>query len=405
VLLDVRMPGMDGMETLKRIKEIDDAIEVIMVTAVNDVQKAGEAITLGANNYIVKPFDVEQILSMTKALLNKKMFKKEAGAIQKEAKRERSDSDIIGSSKQVLEILKKIDTLGSNDAPVLIIGPAGSEKSEVASAIHKKCARSQSPIFEISLSKDLSEEYTGNILFGTGKGSFINELTKDKGIFELSSGGSIVINNIENASLSTQSLILDIIRNKLMRRKGSSTPINIDIRVIVTTGLDLKQLSDEGKFSKELLEVFSEGTVILPALSDRAGDIADISAHLLEKYNQNYNKSIKEVSKNTLEAFSYYKFSGNYAELRDIIENAVIASTSDTIKLGDVPMSVLSQIDYISSLDENKAIHFDTLNNMFEREYIFNTLKKTNFDLQSASQILGINQNILSSKIESLEIK
>ena len=404
VFLDIRMPGMDGIETLKKLKSINSRMEVVMVTAVNDVAQASQAMLLGANNYIVKPFDVDQIVNMTKALLKKNAGKEEFKMISARSKPMYS-GEFIGSSTYAQKINRLIADLSQKQEPVMIVGSSGSEKDTVAALIHSKSSRKAYPLKIVDIAKDKHPEKLYADLFGASKGSFIDGLFRGEGVFDLASGGSVLINNIQNAPIEVQNNLTLIVGGRQSQKQGASTRSTADVRVFLSSDKLPKDLVAEGKLIKELDIFAQDKTVILSPLSQRMNDIASLINYHIEQCLRTYNRNIKEVSKDALEVLLSYSWPGNYAQLKNVIENAGLKISDSELSLQDLPLSLLVNHENIESLKGASLVSYEALSSRFEKAFIFRVLKRTDFDLISASQMLGITKASLSSKIETLEIK
>lgn len=393
VFLDIRMPGMDGIETLQRLKKIDPQMEIIMVTAVNDVQKASESVKLGANNYIVKPFELSQILSIAKAVTRKKEIYSAVTKL-KTTKRDRKDfPELSGESKALQNIIQKIEELSKTDTPVLILGENGTEKIAVAHLIHLNSSRKDSSFEVIDIPKNKNEKDIYKMLFGMGTGSSVYELEKTKGIIEFCDKGTILINNLQNAPRTIIDTIVQTIEKKYFKRYGASQENPIDIRFIFSANEDY--LGPENLICESIL---------IPPLRARREDIQDICTKLLEENNKIYSLN-KNISQDALEILTTYPWPANYNELKTILNLAYLNSNYDTITSKDIALSVLFWSPAFSYIEEASSLSLEQLESRFEKEYILKILKLTNFEVQIAAKALDISKNILVSKIETLEIK
>lgn len=391
VFLDIRMPGMDGIETLKRIKSLDDTIEVVMVTAVNDVQKARYSIELGANNYIVKPFDVDQILETAKRLSHKKILQEDLRCARERAKKELIGTELIGSSKAVKSAQKMIASFSQKDNSVLIVGENGSEKDIIANLLHRNSSRIQMPYKSIDLSNS-HNDILSQILFGEGKGDSVSELEKKGGLLEDCGGGTLVINHIENASQENQELFCELLTKKELRRVGSMSSIAIDVRIIFTSTKDIKVLADEGSFNKKLFNLFNHSIIAIPPLRERPEDIIQISNSLVEYFNSLYDKNIQELSPDIHRIFLEYSWPGNFTELSGILESIFLSGTVESIGIKDLPFFILM------NSSERRSINSSELEENFEKKFIQAILERSNQDLQSASHLLDISPTYLACR-------
>lgn len=394
VFLDIRMPGMDGMETLQRLKKIDPSLEVVMVTAVNDVQKAGESVKIGANNYIVKPFDVAQILSMAKVLTRKKNLVRTASKIKKSIGDMPVFPELSGHSKTLQALIDKAVELSKTDLPLLILGEPGTEKETIAFLIHSSGSRKESGFGVLDLPRNSNEKELYKKLFGAGKGSFVYDLDKSAGLVERCAGGTVLINNIENAPKDLIGAISEAIEKKAAKRSGSSQDIAVDVRFIFSSSEDLSA-SDN---------LFSD-SILIPPLRSRREDIQDICSELIGSLSKDLGKKVKELSSDAQEILNAYPWPGNFEELRNTLKKAAAASDSEILATKDLPFCVLMWSPAFSYVDEASSLSLDNLTSTFEKEFLLKILRKSNFEIQTAAKVLNVNKNILTSKIETLEIK
>ena len=394
VFLDIRMPGMDGMETLERLKKIDPSLEVVMVTAVNDVQKAGESVKIGANNYIVKPFEVAQILALAKSLTRKKKLLRTADLP--------AFPELSGHSKTLQALIEKTVELSKTNLPLLIIGEPGTEKETAAFLIHSSSAQKDAGFGVLNLPKNGNEKELYKELFGAGYGSFVYDLDKKAGLVERCAGGTVLINNIESASEGLIAVISEAIEKKGAKRYGSSQDIAINVRFIFSSSEDLAA-SDNPE--KSLPDNLINGSLLIPPLRSRREDIQDICSELLVRLSKELGKKVKEITPDAQEILNSYPWPGNFEELRNILKKAVAASDNEILSTKDIPFCVLMWAPAFSYIEEASGFSLDNLTSAFEKEFLLNILKKSNFEIQTAAKALNVNKNILLSKIESLEIK
>jgi DNA-binding NtrC family response regulator len=316
IYLDIRMPGLNGLETLKRIKEIDPTVEVVMVTAVNDVQKAGQAIKLGARDYIIKPFDVEAIQKMTEAILRRRQFIQEGKIIQEEA--HKKTLQLIGGDEKIEAIAQIIQKIAPTNLRVLILGEAGTEKELVARLIHEGSQRRELPFASFPLSEASSPAQVKINLFGLEKGSTTADLRKKAGILEDLRGGTLLLNHVEHLDLSAI----------------SQKPV--EGRLLASS--DKPDLAEK---RKEIFDYFSEVLVSLPPLRERISDLPLLVKHFLELFNRENGREVKEVSKEAMEVLFNYSWPGNVDQLKLLLERLVITATSDQITSADLPLDLL----------------------------------------------------------------
>jgi len=362
VYLDIRMPGIDGLETLKRIKEIDPAVDVVMVTAVNDVQKAGEAIRRGARDYIIKPFDVDAILKMTDSILLRKSQLIRGSAIQKEV--HKTAPAIIGRNDKIESIIKTAKAVAPKNSRVLILGEAGTEKEAVAEFIHSISPRADLPLRSISLSGKMSPAGIESRLFGSGTGSTTADLERRPGLLEEVRGGTLFINHVEYLP---------------------PKPIATESRLIAGSSL-----ADLAESSKEVFDLFSETLITLPPLRERLSDLPLLIEYFLEKFNEKHGKEVAELSPEAEELFSNYGWPGNTKELECVLERLVINASSQQITASDLPVDLL--------LKSSGAPGGEYLS-QFEKSYIRKIVDEAGGDKEKAAAILQINPILIEGKL------
>lgn len=291
--LDFRMPGINGLETLKRLKQIDPSLEVIMITAVNDMQKAGEAIKLGANNYLIKPFDVDAVLKMTERLLQRKTLIKEGLEVQKGSQR---SLQLVGQSEKILAANKQIEKAAASSEPVLIVGEAGTEKEPAAELIHQQSDRQDFPLKRISLTPEISPNRLRQILLGGSSGSNTIDLEKKVGLLEMAKDSSVIINNFEFYPAGTPLLTARLLAT-------STKPLN-----------DFKGL-----------------VINLPPLRERLSDIPLLINHYLSLFSERYGQEIRSVNAEVEDLLTKYQWPGNVKELELVIERFFLNYSGEAV--------------------------------------------------------------------------
>lgn len=368
VYLDIRMPGLDGLETLKKMKEIDPDLEIIMVTAVIDVNKASQAIKLGARDYIVKPFDVDSVLKLTEQTLRKKSILAEEIEVQKKAGK--IPPELLGQIAEIAKTAAKI----KKDERVLILGEAGTEKEMVARIIHEKSERANFPFKSIHLSSEMSPLEIKTILFGCEKGTSTIDLEAKTGLFEQAKNGTVFINNLE----SLPEEIFKTISTMEFSRTGPAAPtIPIEARLIGGVSQDLE--------NKELFDFFSEVFIQIPPLRERSSDIPLLVNHFIEKYNAKYGRDVK-IAPPAAEALTTYSWPGNTQELESLMERLVLSCKHNQIMLEDLPLDILLKTTEGAGSDFVRA---------FEKEYIQNVFEICGKNKEKAAVFLGISPILL----------
>jgi DNA-binding NtrC family response regulator len=375
VYLDIRMPGMDGLETLRKIKSIDADTEVIMVTAVNDIQKASEAVRHGAHDYVVKPFDVDRISNLTEQVLRRKSILHQGGQSHKNLIK--IVPELVGQGEKIVSVLNTIDKI-KDDERVLIVGEAGTEKEIIARLIHEKSGRSSFPFVSANLYAHLPLQKIRNSLFGFGKGESTANLEGRSGLFEQARKGTLFINNLETLPQE----IFETITELEFSRGASTAKIPIEARII---GAALPGLEQK---SRQIFDFFSQILIEVPPLRERSSDIFLLINHLLEKYSLQYEHEIK-IDSPALEVLTNYSWPGNTRQLENLLERLVFSNPGNSITLNDLPLDILlngspAGSEYIS---------------VFEKEYIKKALEQNHGNKEKTAAFLGVPPVFLDTKI------
>ncbi|MFA4858727.1 MAG: sigma-54 dependent transcriptional regulator [Candidatus Margulisiibacteriota bacterium] len=404
IFLDVRMPGINGLETLQRIKAIDPQVEVIMVTAVNEVQKAGEAINCGAVDYVIKPFDVNQILKMVETTLKKKAIARTAKNIRQEAEYTLETPSLLGSSEIIGKIKNDIEKIAAGDQPILLQGPAGTEKETIARLILKKSPPDRQSLTLETIPKNISLQKSRELFFGKSTGASTVSLEKQAGLLEKATGGILYINHVENLPLDFQGELAQTLAKGSFLRQDYSHPIKFNCRIIATTEADLKSWCEEGRFDSTLLAAIGTVMIELPPLSLRSTDIPLFINAFIEEFKAKYNKKITGLSSAAVDALSAYPFPGNVLELRALIELLVLNAAKELIDVHDLPIEILLEGGAALGIKDGPDLSYDEMQKSFETRLLKTIWQKTNHDLKRSSYLLGISPRVLSTKMESLGI-
>ena len=355
VFLDIRMPGMDGLETLKKIKEMLPELIVIMVTAVNDVQKASEAIRLGAQDYVVKPFDVEQILKLVSNLLFKKTMLEES----RRAGRQAEIPQLIGTSEKIEAVRRQAKKAAEGRGGALIMGPEGVEKQAVAQSI------SSCIVYDAQNPK--------TALFGRSGGATVADLKNMPGAIERAEGGAIFIDHAERLPSWAQ--------EKLVRYEK--------VRILLGSEFNLKETG----FSQKLYEMVSDTIIEIPALFERAADISQMLEYYLEAANRKYLRNIKGFSPEAVNLISSYRWPGNAVQLSAAVSLMVLLADKPIIEAEGLPFELLtSEVSF-------HPVPIEDYYSQFEKEYIREIMKAAGQDREKAAKILDINSAVLAAKL------
>lgn len=414
IISDVRMPGMDGITLLEKIKQHSPDIPVIVMTAYSDLERAVSAFQGGAFEYLSKPFDVDEVVSLVKRAITHKQKNSDVAVTDSVE----NSTSIIGSAPAMQEVFKAIGRLSSSHFTVLITGETGTGKELVASALHEHSPRSNQPFIAINtaaIPKDLLESE----LFGHEKGAFTGATGRRMGRFEQANGGTLFLDEIGDMPADLQTRLLRILSQGEFYRVGGHTPINVDVRVIAATHQDLEQLVKEGKFREDLLHRLNVIRVHVPALRERRTDIVELTKHFLKLASSELSEETKQLLPETEDYLAKLSWPGNVRQLENFCRWVTVMASGSEIHIDDLPPELRQDTDVIEISNEwestfrkwveSSLLKGDTelLQNSvprFEIILIEEALKKSGGRRQDAAKLLGWGRNTLTRKIKQLEL-
>jgi len=405
ILLDIMMPGIDGIETLRKIKEKDESLEVIMVTAVRTVKTAVQAMQLGAYDYIVKPFDIDEVLIIIEKALEKQGLTREVTYLRSEVKKPTGQDNIIAAPNSKMRAAYEIAIeVAKSDTTVLITGESGTGKELIARAIHYNSHRKDKPFIAVDCAA-LPETLIESEFFGHEKGAFTDATKQKLGKFELAHEGTLFLDEIGNLKPEIQIKILRALQEREIQRVGGTKTIKVDIRIITATNVNLKQAIKEGKFRTELYYRLNVVPIFLPSLRERKEDIPLLVNHFLKIRNREFNKHIKRLSPQAMDYLIDYNWPGNVRELQNVIERLVALGKDTIISKERLPLDILLGRDKAKSDMRPEGTLFKEARSWFEKQFILSVLDKANWNQTRAAKLLGIHRNTLILKMKELRIK
>lgn len=406
IISDVKMPDMDGIDLLRAVRETLPDLGVILMTAYASVETAREAFKLGADDFITKPFDVEELKLIVKKTLEKQALIVENRAF-KRAQRERgSVKNIIGTSGKMQAIFQMIETVAEVQSTVLITGESGTGKELVARAIHDLSPRAERPFISINCGA-FTETLLESELFGYMKGSFTGANTNRKGLFEAANTGTIFLDEIGEMSPAMQVKLLRVLQERKIRPVGAHDEQSIDARVIAATNRDLKQMSLDGQFREDLFYRISVIPIILPPLRERREDIPDLVDHFIRKFCDQTGRQLT-ISPKSMQLLETYMWGGNVRELEHTIERAVALERGEEIQPERFPEHITNynpeRINAEFDLPDdgiNLSAHLENL----EKTYVVEALRKTAGNQTKAADLLQLQVRSLRHLLDKHNIR
>ena len=403
VLTDFRMPDMNGLEVVQQVKKSNPDIPVVVITAFSDTKDAVKVMKEGAFDYLSKPIDLDELELLVNKAKEHRYLVSENKLLREQLEEKYKFDGIISQSREMEKVLNTSGRVAKSKATVLLRGESGTGKELIAKAIHYSSDRKDKPMITVNCAA-LSENLLESELFGHEKGSFTGAIVQRIGRFEQAEGGTLFIDEIGDIALQTQVKLLRALQFGEFERVGGSKTIKVDVRVITATNRDLEQLIKKDLFREDLFYRINVVTINLPPLRERKTDIPVLIRYFIDKYAQENNKDVNEISKEAQDYLMRYHFPGNIRELENIIERAVVMSRETVITTSDLPAGLLST-------NENAVFDpsdfTDTYTNKiaaFETAMIDKALELKNGNQSRAAELLGISERHFRSRMSKLNI-
>ena len=335
VLSDFKMPGMSGIELLRGVKGVNPEIPFILVTAYGTVETAVQAMREGAADYLTKPLDLEELQLRIGHVTEQVRLRSAVRDLQARLVERHRLEGIIGESGRMQEVLALVKQVAPSDATVLVRGESGTGKELIARAIHFNSRRAAGPLVTLNCAA-LPEQLLESELFGHEKGAFTDAKTTKKGLFELSDGGTIFLDEVGDMPLSLQAKLLRFLEERTFRRVGGTTEISVDVRLIAATNKDIEKAIAEGRFREDLMYRLNVIPIHLPPVRQRGDDVRLLSQHFATKLAREFKKPIHGIDEKAYDVLCGYDWPGNVRELRNVMERAVLLSEGETIGPKDI---------------------------------------------------------------------
>jgi two-component system response regulator AtoC len=394
VLLDLKMPGMDGLETLAELREVAPNTEVVMMTAYATVDTAVKAMKFGAYDYLVKPFDPDEMELQIKKILSHQELVLENIVLRRRLEEREEFDQIIGRSRPMQELFDILSRVAPTDSTVLITGESGTGKELVARAIHGYSPRCYCPFIAVSCGA-LPEPLLESELFGHEKGAFTGAEQSRKGRIEMAHGGTLFLDEIGEISAKTQVDLLRVLQEKKIQRLGGDKEISVDVRFIAATNRDLLVALKEQRFREDLYYRLNVITIHLPPLRDRSEDIPLLVDHFVRKLCLELNREPVQIAPQAMKLFMNYSWPGNVRELENVIERALVIGSGKMLVPEDLPFGTGRALE--RELPES-------LREM-ERLHIRRILEKAGWNVSQTARRLEIDRQTLYNKIEKYGLK
>jgi len=410
VLLDVRMPGKDGLQVMEYVKRHYPEIAVVLMTAYSSVEGAVDAMKQGAFDYLVKPFDHDEVLRVAQKALETTRMQRELALLRQQHQKQFGVGNLVGNSKKMLEVYDLIHRVAASAATtVLIQGESGTGKDLVAKAIHFTSDRASKPFMNITCSA-LPETLLESELMGHEKGAFTDARERKRGLFEVADGGTVFLNEIGDMGIALQAKLLRFLEDKVFRRVGGSRDMQVNVRIIAATNRILDQAVREGSFREDPYYRLKVIPVEMPPLRERPEDIELLTAYFVDHFNEELRKSTRGFTAEAIEILKRYQWPGNVRELRNVVERAMILESKEYLGTADLEPSIRNASNSDATGVNPGSPHFALPEDgiglqQVEDEMVRQAVERTGGNQTRAAALLQISRDALRYKMKKLGLR
>jgi two-component system NtrC family response regulator len=403
MLLDVRLPGMSGLELLRIVKEQYPLLEVIVISAVNEVETAVTAIKQGAYHYVTKDFDYDTLRSLMRNASERQDLNRRVITLSAQVDEQSKREFVTGPSQAMRVVMDTVNRIARLSATLLILGESGTGKELLARLIHRESDRRDGPFIPVNLAA-IPSELVESTLFGHEKGAFTGAVRQQLGKFELASGGTLFLDEIGDLRLDLQAKLLRAVQGGEIERVGGSKPIVTDFRLICATNVDLERAVKEGRFREDLYYRINVIPIRMPALRDRQDDLPEIVRFFIQRYSTRFRKPISGISDAALAILKRHWWPGNVRELENVIERLVAMNDKGWIDEPDLPLDYqVGQLDSDPAPGDSPLL--DAAVDTFERSFILRALERCEWNVTATARYLGVPLSTLKHKMRKLDIR
>ena len=390
VITDVKLPDGDGIEILRHLRAASPETVVVVMTAYGSTETAVAALKLGAQDYLIKPFDVEELKIVVRNALDTQQLQAENFRFKAEFRVQHGLQSIIGVSPPIVKVFELIRSVAATNSTVLLQGESGTGKELVAKAIHALSPRRDAPFISINCAA-LPEALLESELFGHMKGAFTDAHQTKKGLFETAHRGTLLLDEVGEMPLPMQAKLLRALQEKRVRRVGANEEVDVDVRVVAATNRSLEALVRERRFREDLFYRLNVIPVVVPPLRQRREDIPLLAAHFLERFSREMGKTITKISEEAMERLIHHSWPGNVRELENVIERAVALETSPVVlpeRLAELVSTVAPAADDGPGFTDGFSLdaHLQAL----EADLLRRALTRSDGDRAAAANLLGV---------------
>lgn len=412
VFTDMKMPDLTGIEVLKKIKEISPSTIIVVITGYGTIENAVEAMRLGAFNYLIKPFSLDTIEAVVEKAKEHRKLIEENQFLREEVSRKGGNKSphVVAESAVMKNILKDVARVAKSNASVFITGESGTGKEVIAQAIHSQSQRTGRAFIKINCAA-VPETLIESEFFGHEKGAFTGATSKRIGRFELAHGGTLMLDEVTEIPLGVQAKLLRAIQEQVFERVGGSISVRVDVRFIATSNRDVKQAIAGKMLREDLYYRLNVVPIYLPPLRERVEDVIPLAIHFIERMSLENHKVVKELTPSAKRKLLAYSWPGNVRELANIIERAVVMTSSDKIESSHIILDTLDTSSKtatgqksIQKIEELPAHLVGVSLEELEKRLIIETLQAQNNNRKKTAEILGISPRTLRNKLREYNL-
>jgi DNA-binding NtrC family response regulator len=402
VVTDYKMPGASGLDVIKRTRMLNEDTLVLMMTAYGTVESAVEAMKAGAYDYVLKPFDLDELeLKVDRGLEHRRLVAR-VQVLDRDAVIPRFEN-IVGESPQMKEIFRTIEKVARSNASVLILGETGVGKELVAEALHRNSSRQDQPFVKMNCAA-LHENLLESELFGHERGAFTGADRRRVGRFELANGGTLFLDEIGNMALSTQAKVLRVLQEREFERLGGTATIKVDVRLIAATNLNLEEAITDGRFREDLYYRLNVVSITVPPLRERREDIIPLARLFIDDAAADLKKDVRGIDPGAVRMLKRHAWPGNIRELKNCLERAVLMCEMPFVREEDLSLAVADREAGTAAVQLRLPPNGINLEDL-EKQAILEALRINNWVQKDAAKFLGISSRVMNYKVAKYEIK
>ncbi|MDQ6994975.1 MAG: sigma-54 dependent transcriptional regulator [Mariprofundaceae bacterium] len=404
VVLDICLPDGSGIDLLKEFRAAAPNMGIVLMTGFSEVETAVEAVRLGADDFLKKPFDLDELLLRLEKVLKKRAESAEHHLLKQKVKAEHSSLSLIGQCPNVCKLREMARLLGDSDSTVLITGESGTGKEVIANLLHQSGSRSSKPFVSINCGA-IPEELLESELFGHVKGAFTGAIRARPGRFDVANGGTIFLDEIGDMSAKLQVKLLRVLQERCFEPVGSQQSVHVDVRVIAATHRNLEQEIERGNFRQDLFYRLNVIPLELPSLHERGDDVLLLASHFMALFNEKKGATLTGMDEQVQASFLSYTWPGNVRELQNLIERVATLKRNGEITLVDLPSRMLNEgqramQSFRIQIEDHDSLDFKGIVDEFESHLIMLALERFKWNKNQAAKFLSMNRTTLVEKIK-----